>query len=373
MLPLNLLIKPVSGSCNMRCRYCFYRDEMAHRDTALRGVMSRETAEALIAKALRYAGGACTFAFQGGEPTLAGLPFFRDFTARVRQDAAAAGLQIRYALQTNGLTLDDAWAEWLAEDHVLVGVSLDGPKEIHDQGRPDADGEGTFRRVTAALRLLEKHGVDYNILTVVHGGNVRRAQRLYRFFQESGYRYQQYIECLDPLGSEPGEQDYSLTPERYGTFLKQLFDLWYRDVTAGKPTHNRYFENLLLMLRGWEPESCSLRGVCGEQWVIEADGSVYPCDFYALDEWRLGSILENSFQEMEAERERLGFAEGSRQVPEDCARCRWYPLCRNGCRRSRLPTPEGGLGRNAFCAAYQEFFGYAYPRLRELSACLPGY
>ena len=367
MSPLSLLIKPASGSCNMRCRYCFYADEMTHRDVPLRGIMTSETARLLIDKALEYADGACTFAFQGGEPTLAGLSFFRDLSEYVRKSPTARILHIEYALQTNGLTLDDTWCGWLSENRVLVGISMDGPKDLHDSNRLDAAGKGTFNRVAAAVRLLEKAGIDYNILTVVNGSNARRAQRLYRFFTESGCQYQQYIECLDPLGCEPGRQSYSLTPERYGSFLKQLFDVWYQDVSAGKTVHNRYFENLLMMLRGGEPESCNMRGVCSEQWVIEADGSVYPCDFYVLDQWRLGSIQENSFAEMAAMRERLGFVETSRQLPEECGKCRWYPLCRNGCRRSRVSTQDGQPGKNYFCAAYQAFFDYAYPRLRELS------
>lgn len=370
MPPLNLLIKPASGSCDMRCGYCFYADEMARRAVPLRGVMTAETARLLIDRALAFADGQCLFAFQGGEPTLAGLPFFRDFSAYVREHPAAGRLRVHYALQTNGLTLDEAWMDWLRRERVLVGVSLDGPKDLHDSQRLDTQGKGTFQRVTAAIRLLERSGVDYNILTVVHGGNVRRAQRLYRFFTESGFRYQQYIECLDPLGCEPGRQSWSLTPERYAAFLCQLFDAWYQDVAAGRPAHNRYFENLLMMLLGQEPESCNLRGVCGEQWVVEADGSVYPCDFYVLDEWRLGDIRENSFRELAAARQRLGFVESSRQVPEDCARCRWYPLCRNGCRRSRVPGPDGGPGKTYFCAAYRSFLDYAYPRLRRLSQSL---
>lgn len=366
MPPLNLLIKPASGNCNMRCRYCFYADETQHRQLPLRDCMSQETVTALIDRALTWAERECTFAFQGGEPTLAGLPFFRAFADCVSAHPASKRLHVQYALQTNGYALDEEWAKWLAENHVLVGVSLDGPKEIHDRFRVDAAGKGTFNEVTASIRLLKRHGVDYNILTVVHGGNARRAQRLYNFFKDNGYLYQQYIECLDPIGCEPGQQDYSLTPERYAIFLKQIFDLWYRDVSAGRPAHNRYFENLLMILRGWEPESCNMRGVCSRQWVVEANGSVYPCDFYALDEWCLGNITTDSFEKMDAVRERLGFIEGSQKIPEECGKCQWYPLCRSGCRRNRLQLPEGNTGKNYFCAAYKEFFNYAYFRLRAL-------
>ena len=365
MPPLSLLIKPASGNCNMRCRYCFYADEARHREFPMRGIMSQETMMSLIDRALSYAEGECTFAFQGGEPTLAGLPFFRAFVERVSIHPSAEKLHIQYALQTNGCALNEEWAEWLAEHRVLVGMSLDGPKDAHDRYRVDADGKGTFDRVMDAIRLLEAYGVEYNILTVVHGGNVRRAQRLYRFFKDNGYCYQQYIECLDPIGLEPGKQEHSLTPEKYGIFLKQLFDMWYHDLSVGKPVYNRYFENLLMILLGQEPESCNMRGMCGKQWVIEADGSVYPCDFYALDEWRLGNIASDSFEKMDAMRTELRFVEASLRVPDECGKCRWYPLCGCGCRRNRVEMSDGSLGKNYFCAAYSAFFEYAYPRLMK--------
>ena len=366
MPPLSLLIKPASGSCNMRCKYCFYADEAQNRSTPLMGRMSADTLHALVDKALAYAEGECTFAFQGGEPTLAGLDFFRDLTDYVARHENPKRIQVRYALQTNGYALDEAWARWFAENHVLVGVSLDGPKEVHDRYRVDAAGKGTYNRVTASLRLLEKHHVDYNILTVVTAANARRGRSLYDFFKKNGFHYQQYIECLDPIGEQPGGHDYSLTPERYEVFLKSLFDAWYLDMKAGRYVYNRYFENLMMVLAGGMPESCNMRGVCGVQWVVEADGSVYPCDFYALDEWRLGNIREDSFEAMDRKREELGFIQWSCRVPEECRECRWYPLCRNGCRRNREMVTAESTGRNYFCAAYQGFFEYAFPRLQEI-------
>ena len=366
MPPLSLLIKPASGSCNMRCKYCFYADETQNRETALLGRMTPETLHTLVDKALAYGDGECTFAFQGGEPTLVGLDFFRDLTDYVARHPNPKRIRVHYAFQTNGYALDEAWAAWFAENHVLVGVSLDGPKEVHDRYRVDAAGKGTYNRVIASIRLLEKHHVDYNILTVVTAANARRARQLYDYFKKNGYRYQQYIECLDPIGEVPGGHDYSLTPERYEVFLKALFDAWYLDMKAGRYVYNRYFENLMMIFAGQGPESCNMRGVCGAQWVIEADGSAYPCDFYALDEWRLGNINTESFEAMEQKRADLGFIQWSTQVAEACRSCKWYALCRNGCRRNREPVTADSTGRNYFCSAYQHFFEYAFPRLQEI-------
>ena len=370
MPPLSLLIKPASGSCNMRCRYCFYADETENRAVALLGRMTRETMHTMVDKALAYADGDCTFAFQGGEPTLAGLDFFRDLSGYVDSHQNPKRVRVHYAVQTNGYALDEDWAGWFAENHVLVGISLDGPKELHDRYRVDREGKGTFNRVMAAIRLLEKHGVDFNILTVVSAANARRGQQVYSFFKKQGFRYQQYIECLDPIGEVQGGHEYSLTPERYEAFLKSVFDAWYQDMKAGRYVYNRYFENLMMLLTGQAPESCSLRGVCAAQWVMEADGSVYPCDFYALDQWRLGNILEDSFETMEEARRASGFVEWSRRLPEDCRACRWLPLCRNGCRRNREPVTADSTGKNYFCAAYKHFLEYACPRLMEVCQLL---
>lgn len=363
MPPLNLLIKPASGSCNMRCRYCFYVDETQNRAVGLRGCMSEETSRVLIDKAMDYADGICTFSFQGGEPTLAGLEFFRSMSDYVANHPNPKGVQVQWSMQTNGYALNDDWCRWLQENRVLVGISLDGPKEVHDRCRVDSEGKGTFQKVMNSIRLLEKHGVEFNVLTVVSAANARRAAQVYNFFKKQGLSYQQYIECLDPIGETPGSHDYSLTPERYEVFLKTMFDEWYRDVSAGHYVYNRYFENLLMILTRQQPESCSLRGVCQAQWVIEADGTVYPCDFYALDQWRLGNINTDSFEKMEQARRENGFVTQSAHLPDACRACQWLMLCRNGCRRNRGET----MGQNYFCAAYKGFLEYAYPRLQELA------
>lgn len=230
----------------------------------------------------------------------------------------------------------------------------------------DHAGKGTYQQVMAAIRLFDKYHVDYNILTVVHAGSARRGQQIYNFFKKHDFRYQQYIECLDPIGEVPGGHEYSLTPERYEEFLKQVFDAWYLDMKAGRYVYNRYFENLMMIIAGQGAESCNLRGFCGAQWVIEADGSVYPCDFYALDEWYLGNINDDSFESMEENREKLGFIQWSKQIPEDCRSCRYFLLCRNGCRRNREPVTADSTGKNYFCSSYKNFLEYAYPRLAEI-------
>ena len=280
------------------------------------------------------------------------------------KETVPRGLAVQYAIQTNGMLLNRDWCRFFQENRFLVGLSLDGTRECHDRFRRDGAGKGTYDRVVRAARQLEEYAVEYNVLTVVTGYLARHVQSVFRTLCKEGFRFQQYIPCLDPLEGDRGGQNFSLTPKQYEEFLKTLFDLWYRELEQGRYWSVRYFDNLVWMLGGHAPEQCSMRGCCGLQYLVEADGSVYPCDFYGLDQYRLGNILQNSWEELDRVREETKFVEESRRVPEECGGCQWYPLCRNGCRRDRT-VEEDGLGRNYYCRAYAGFFTYALPRLRQ--------
>lgn len=320
----------------------------------------------LIDKALTFADHDCTFAFQGGEPTLAGLDFFQEFSSYAKNHPNTKNIRIHYAFQTNGILIDEDWASWFAENQVLVGISLDGPKKIHDRYRLDHEQNGTFSKVMSAIYCLREKNVDFNILTVVTAASSHKGKQIYDFFRKNDFQFQQYIECLDPLGATRGSCEYSLTPRQYELFLKDVFDAWYSDMKSDHYVYNRYFENLMMILAGQNPESCNLRGFCGPQWVIEADGSVYPCDFYVLDEWKLGNILTDNFEAMELIRQKSGFVEQSKPIPKECLKCKWIMLCRNGCRRNRELMADGTTGKNYFCSAYYNFLEYAAPKLLEL-------
>jgi uncharacterized protein len=355
-----MLIKPVSGSCDLRCRYCFYQNNS--------GVMPLETLEALTQKALAFADGSCAFLFQGGEPTLAGLPFFETLLAYQKRHNTKH-VAISNAIQTNGTRIDRAWAAFLAENDFLVGLSLDGPEALHDQNRRGVDGEGSFRRVMQAAQLLQQAGARLNILCVVSRANAARGGQVYRFFKENGFRHLQFIPCLDPLGARRGSFAWSLTPRSYLAFLKATFDLWYQDRKAGDAPGIRYFDNLLGMVMGQPPEACGMSGVCGCQFVVEADGGVYPCDFYVSDEWKIGNIEEHGFEEMRFSPVCVRFIGESLRLHPDCRACEWGSLCRGGCKRDRGGKPPDGksAGKNYFCESYRAFFRYALPRLRELA------
>lgn len=364
MPSIGLLLKPASGLCDLRCQYCFYRDVTEKREQASYGIMSHETLRVVLEKSLQAAKGPSSrlmLAFQGGEPTLAGLDFFRE-TVRLLQVLNEDRIPVDLALQTNGMSIDEQWAAFFAQNRFLIGLSLDGNGEIHDHNRPDAAGNGTFKRVMRTAELLNKYQVEFNILTVITKQIARKIQSVYQFYRKHGFVWQQYIPCLDPLGEVTGKYAWSLTPEIYGKFLCDLFDHWYRDAAEGRYVSIRQFDNYLQILLGQPPEQCGMGGVCGAQNVVEADGSVYPCDFYVLDAYRLGNLLTDSFAQIDACRDNLKFLERS-TLQEKCRKCSWLAMCRGGCRRHREPD----LGENYFCLSYRMFFQHAFPRLRQVA------
>lgn len=368
MPPLSLLIKPSSGMCNMRCEYCFYADEAAKRSTPSYGFMSEETQEAMVRKALSYARGSCAFLFQGGEPTLIGLPFYERLI-ELEEKYNINQLPIHHAIQTNGYRMDADFAAFLAKHRFLAGISLDGNRRTHDSFRKNREGGGTFEDVMKTIALFDRYKVDYNILTVVNSRTAQEIDRIWNFYKKNGFRYLQFIACLDPLLQEEAVSGgaYSLTPEAYGTFLIRLFDLWAADLREGNYTSVRQFDNYVQMLLGHPPESCDLSGHCAFQNVVEADGSVYPCDFYVLDEYRMGNLNECGFEELKERGKEMDFVRASVLRPERCERCPYLRVCRGGCRRHRQTLPDGTLGENIFCPSFTAFFEHAMPMLMEIA------
>ncbi len=355
MPPLTILIKPASGLCNMRCQYCFYADVASRREGAL-ALMDEAVLIATIRSALAHADGCCQLMFQGGEPTLAGLPFFERVVALTGR-LNGKNLPVSFAIQTNGLLIDEDWARFLSKRRFLVGLSMDGGADIHDSLRPDAAGKGTWRRVDRAAQLLSKHGCEYNILTVVGKSVARHGGSVYN--QLKKHRHLQFIPCMDDL--DGAEKPYSLTPALYGQFLCAAFDAYFEDIQRGQYTSVRNFDNYVGMLMGRPPENCAMSGRCSANPVVEHDGSVYPCDFYCLDEWRLGNIQEEPLADLLAGDRARAFEAFASEDHPDCRACQWMPLCRGGCRR------DYAQDRNRYCIAYKKFFEHSYPRLQQIA------
>ena len=327
--------------------------------------MSEETISQVIKKALDFAEGECTFAFQGGEPTLIGLDFFETVIS-LEKKYNHKKLRINNAIQTNGYRLDRSWFQFFHDNHFLVGLSLDGNKHTHNANRVDAKGEGTFFDIMDTARLLEQYKADYNILTVVNSSTVKKAGKIYEFYRKNHFHYLQFIPCLDPIGKVQGCEDYSLNAVDYGTFLNELFDLWFEDLQRGEQPYIRQFENYIAILLGQPPESCDQSGTCSYQFVVESDGEVYPCDFYVLDDYKLGNLNHSSFEEIQNKRRDIGFIEYSLTDHEACKTCRYYPVCRGGCRRQREFGTADHLP-NSFCKAYQIFFDHCLDRMLSIA------
>lgn len=364
-MPISLLIKPASSACNMRCKYCFYADVADHRSTTNYGMMSLKTLETLVKSAFEYSNDFCSFAFQGGEPTCAGIDFFRHLI-RLQEKYNTKKLKINNSIQTNGFAVDDEWAEFFANNNFLVGLSLDGTKDVHDFMRPDAKGNGTFSRIMKTVDIFNKHNVQYNILSVVNNFVARRGESVYNFFKKQGFKYLQFIPCLDSFDGV--QEDFSLSPKRYGEFLKTTFDLYYNDFMSGNYISIRNFDNYVNMVIGNRPESCGMSGVCTGYFVIEGDGSVYPCDFYVLDKYCMGNIRIQNFSLLAKSDVSSRFVEESKFVDEKCRGCRWLHICRGGCRRHREPFSDGKPVLNRFCESYQMFFEHTHEKLRKMAA-----
>ena len=371
MPPISFLIKPSSSNCNLNCTYCFYRSLSDNRETYSYGYMDLKTLETIVKKGLEFADGSCTFGFQGGEPTLIGLDFYKELISYEKKYNKKS-IQINNAIQTNGMVIDDEWAKFLSENNFLVGLSLDGPKNINDLYREDFSHGGSFGQIMKTINLFNKYDVQYNILSVVTYNSSKHISKIYNFFKKHKLNYLQFIPCLDPLDEVHGENIYSLTSSQYGDFLNTLFDHWYRDIIKGETISIRYFENIITLAMGYNPESCGIMGICAFQFVIEANGDVYPCDFYVTDEWKAGNILEDSIIDLRNSKVAKEFIEPSYYVDSKCKECRWLQLCRGGCRRHREPFIDDKLSLNYYCQAYEKFFDYTGERIYELARRLSG-
>lgn len=355
----SVLVKPASSLCNMRCSYCFYHDVAGARTQASYGIMEQDVMKALICRIGEFVKppAQVSILFQGGEPTLAGLSFYKQFVSVCKQ-TLLPHITVHYSIQTNGLLLNKEWCAFFKENGFLVGVSLDGPEPIHDLNRLDIKGGGTFLQVKKSVSLLEQYGVDYNILCVVTKATARRCAALFSFFERLGAKHLQFIPCLDPL-EEGAAHPYSLRPRQYGSFLIKAFDFWMETNRKGKELHIRSFENILLLLQGRPAEQCGAMGFCTAQFVVEADGSIYPCDFYVLDTYRCGNVKDCTITDVQKSTRLRAFMDDTVPKPVLCKSCPVYRLCGGGCKRYR-----SFFGKEEGYCPYQAFLLYALKRLK---------
>ncbi len=364
----------------MDCTYCFYLEKE-------RLVQSRRmndaVLEALIRQRLQVTPGSeVEFTWQGGEPTLLGLDFFRK--AVDLQKRYANGVQVRNSIQTNGVLLDAAWGAFLAEHHFLVGLSIDGPQPLHDAYRVDRGGRPSFARVMAGLKVLQDHGVEFNTLTVVHGANSGHPDEVYDFLREIGSLYWQFIPLVErfssqpqasgldrPVGAVEGQlSERSVIALDWGHFLWRVFERWITEDVG--VVFVQHFEVALQNFLGITPSLCLFRENCGEAVALENNGDLFSCDHYVYPEHRLGNILHRSMQALlRLPQQRYFGSQKSVTLPDYCRRCEVLRACRGECPKNRfLLTPDGEPGLNYLCQGYKLFFTRVQPFMAVLSEFL---
>ena len=345
MKHLSLLLKPASSLCNMHCAYCFYADVAENRVVPSYGLMTDETARGILSSAARdlAPGDELTIAFQGGEPTLAGIGFFRRFFDMA--DEILPEVRLHWAFQTNGLLLDEEWCALFKERNVLVGISIDGNAPMHNQNRVDMAKKGTYNRVRIAMEMLRKADVPFNVLTVLTPAMARHPQTVWNWLLAEKIGYVQFIPCLDALNTE-APSPYALTPGDFKAFYQGLFPLWERALDEGKYVSVKFFEDLVNLYLGRRATACGITGNCAVQYVIEANGDAFPCDFYVLDAYRMGSLIAESPSELFANGQQ--FLRDGRGYEEEapCLGCRYRRTCGGGCKRMKDSMYiEGGICR----------------------------
>jgi len=357
----SVLVKPASAVCNLDCEYCFYLDREAdpYRDLPAR-IMPEDVLERLVDGFLFYSYPASVFAFQGGEPTLAGLSFFEKLVA-LQQKYGRNGHVISNSIQTNAILLDDAWCAFLRQYQFLTGISLDGPEEVHDRYRYNRAGHATWRKVVEAVERMQKHGAEFNILCVLSQANVGQARELYRFFRSLGAEHLQFIPLAE-FHTDGSPMPFTITPEQYGRFLCEMFDAWWPD---RRKVRIRFFDNLAEALAGMKPGSCTMHETCDSYVVIEYNGDVYPCDFFVESSWRLGNITVDSFPEIARRQRRYQFALKKTLPHEECQACEYQPICHGGCPKFRHGKNRRFEDLDYFCSAYKMIFAKATGPLRR--------
>lgn len=359
MRKIELLIKPVSYLCNLNCSYCFYKKTKNIYPNPEK--MKFETLEKLIISALEYSdGGNSIFIWQGGEPLIAGIEFYRK-VIELQIKYGKKGQKITNTIQTNGLLIDEKWIELFKNYNIFLGVSLDGPEEIHNFYRKYSSGKGTFRDVIKRVNLLREKNIDFNILSTIGDETSKYPEKILDFFISNSFYFLQFIPAVDRKNEKM--KSFSVKPEDYGNFLCKIFDIWWK---YGCSFSIRFFDDILQTLLYINPGSCHFQKECGEYLLVEYNGDVYPCDFFVDRDFKLGNIFENEFEEL-FEKRKEKFAKIKAISPEKCKKCEWNFICNNGCLWFRWVKNGNFYDTDWLCEGYKKFFDYTMARFKVLS------
>lgn len=360
------MAKPTGSACNLACEYCFFL-EKAKLYPGARPRMDDEVLRSYIRQNIEAQEvPEATVSWQGGEPTLMGLDFFKRSVA-IADECAPRGTRVSYTIQTNGTLLDEEWCDFLRQRRFLVGLSLDGPRELHDTYRRDRQGKPTFEKVETAARLMQDLGVDFNVLCTVNAANVGHPLEVYRYFRdELGIQWIQFIPIVERINDDgttllqQGDRvtDRSVDPELWGSFLNGVFDEWVRHDVG--ETHVNFFEASFASWVGAPAMMCIFDETCGNALALEFNGDLYSCDHFVEPDYLLGNIMELPLADLvTCEQQRL-FGEAKRDtLPRECGECEWLFACRGECPKNRFHvTPSGDNGLNYLCQGYRAYFSH---------------
>jgi len=391
MSTFHVMTKPIGPLCNLDCKYCFYLEKEKLFPVNENFKMTDDVLENYVRQYIEQQDAPeINFAWQGGEPTLLGVDFFRKVVAL--QKKYANGKRIQNALQTNGTLLDDEWCAFLAENQFLIGLSLDGPVKLHDTYRVDKKGGATYEQVLRGLRMLKKHAVEFNTLTVVSRANGQRPLEVYRFLRDIGSGFIQFIPLVERLADSEAKKlglnlaapprvdegdearlpvtEWSVQPRQYGDFLCTIFDEWVkRDVGR---TFVQLFDVTLGNTMGAGGGLCVFSETCGKAMALEHNGDVYSCDHYVYPQYKLGNVLNQTLGQMATSEFQQNFGRAKVEtLPRYCRECEVRHLCHGECPKHRfIRTPEGEPGLNYLCRAYKQFFNHSAPAMRRMAELL---
>ncbi len=373
-LAFSTMVKAIGSRCNMDCQYCYY---LGKQELYPEGQerMSEELLEEYIKQYIEANDvPLVTFTWHGGEPLIAGIDYYQ--RALKLQEQYRGDKEIENTMQTNGLLVTDAWCEFWAKHHFLIGISIDGPADIHDAYRQDKGGRPTFERVMAAIELMKKHGVEFNTLSTINAKSAGRGAEVYAFMKELGSRYMQFLPVVEHVLPIAGATrhpivaphtpnsvlaDWSIDPKDFGQFMIDIFDVWVR-----KDVGDYYVQLFDATLANWVgamPGLCAFTESCGDALVVEHNGDVYSCDHFVYPEHKLGNIQEKTLRQFIKSDKQIRFGKNKRKtLPTSCLSCFYYKICRGECPKHRFATNDRGeTGLNALCQGYHAFFKHVHP------------
>jgi uncharacterized protein len=358
-----ILMKPSSSVCNATCKYCFYEDVSSQRTIKNHAFMNEDTMENIIKSVLYDTEfDDVTFCFQGGEPLVIGISFYQKFIDEV--NTYRKNTVVNYILQTNSILLDEQYCKLFKKYNFFLGISLDGVRKTNDSLRFFKDKTtGTFDSVMKKLKMLKAYQIDFNILTVLSSSLYLHAQEIYAFYKKENFHHVQYIPCLSSYKQKELDE-FACTPRMYAIFYTKLFHYWLKDLLKGVYVDILLFADMILMFRGQKPMQCGMKGSCAIQCIIEADGSMYPCDFYALDKYKLGNINMGNIKEILRNDIAQSFLDVKPALESICYQCQFKRICNGGCKRQR----QSFLGED-FCGQ-QEIFALIYDNYAKIEYAL---